>query len=219
MRTFHKTEDTGDFITAPEGTTAGTLIALAFLGNHESVWNGETRTRELVGLAWELAEPGPDGRSLSVTETLTASMHEKAKFYARIMALTGGREPPPGFALSGLLGRGAIITVTHSTKGERTYANVSAVGPLPRGMNAAHPSVAPVFFDIETPDPAAYAALPTRFKKLADTAMGATQAAAPNPAGPWAGQPAHPPAAAPASVAGWGNPPPPPPADYDDVPF
>lgn len=245
MRTFNKTEDQGDFVIAPEGTTAAVLTCLAFLGRHESTWNGETKVRELVGLSWELGEPGPDGRALAVSEILTASLHEKAKFFSRVLALCGGKEPPPGTDLAALLGRGAIVTTAHVNREGKTYCNVASVGPLPRGMAAATPSVAPVFFDIETPDMAAYSALPTRFRKLADTALNAPQAAAPNPAGPWTGggqagsppaQPAAPtgyvyppqppapparPAAAPASGLGWGNQPPPPPGpDYGpDVPF
>ena len=237
MRTFNKTEDQGDFVIAPEGTTAAVLTCLAFLGRHESTWNGETKIRELVGLSWELAEPGPDGRALAVSEILTASLHEKSKFFSRVLALCGGKEPPPGTDLAALLGRGAIVTTAHVTREGRTFCNVAAVGPLPRGMTAAAPSVATVFFDLESPDPAAYAALPTRFRKLADAAMGATQAAAPNPAGPWTGggQAARPPAppaatagygrpnpppAPPAPPAAWqGQPPAPPAADYTDIPF
>lgn len=245
MRTFTKTEDAGDYILAPEGTTAATLTCLAWLGKHESTWNGETKIRELVGLQWELGEPGPDGRALAVSEILTASLHEKSKFFSRVLALCGGKEPPPGTDLAALLGRGAIVTTAHVTREGKMFCNVAAVGPLPRGMTAAAPSVAPVFFDLESPDPAAYAALPARFRKLADTALGTTPAAAPNPAGPWTGgqatrppappaapagyayppqppapQPARP-AAAPAPGQGWGNQPPPPPGpDYGpDIPF
>ena len=246
MRTFNKTEDSGDFILAPEGTTAAVLTCLAFLGKHESTWNGETKIRELVGLQWELGEPGPDGRALAVSEILTASLHEKSKFFSRVLALCGGKEPPPGTDLAALLGRGAIVTTAHVSREGKTYCNVASVGPLPRGMAAAAPSVAPVFFDIETPDPAAYAALPARFRKLSDAAMGAPQAAAPNPAGPWTGggqavrppaapagygrpnpppQPPAPPAAwpqapqQPAPAAWQGQPPAPPVADYTDIPF
>lgn len=210
MRTFQKTEDTGDFVVAPEGTTAAVLICLAFLGRHESTWNGETKVREIVGLGWELGDPGPDGRALSVTETLTASLHEKSKFYSRVLALTGGREPPAGFDLAGLLGRGAIVTTAHVARADKTFCNVTAVGPLPRGLAAPVPSISPVFFDIETPDPAAYAAMPARFRKLADTAIGANPAAPqPAAAGPWTGAPAP----------AWGSQPPaPPPAPRQPAP-
>ena len=198
MRTFQKpSEDAGDFILAPAGVTAATLITLSYLGKHESTWQGQVRERELVGLSWELAERGPDGRGLSVTETLTASLHPKAVFYSRVLALTGGQEPPPGFNLAELLGRSAIVTIQHAVRGDRTYANVGAVGPLPRGMSAPPPTVGLTFYDIEAHDPAAYAALPARFRKLADIAM-ATGGQASAPAAPWsppAGYPPAPPAA------------------------
>ncbi|MCC7277477.1 MAG: hypothetical protein IT487_04055 [Chromatiaceae bacterium] len=230
-RTFTKTEDTNDFQIAHEGPGAAVLTVLAFLGRHERTWQGETKIQELLGLTWEQAEPGTDGRSLSVTEVQTASLHPKSKFYSRILALTGGREPPAGFQLDGLLGRGAVVTVAHVEKGDRTYANVIAVGPLPRGMAAPIPSVTPTFYDIDEHDPAAYDALPARFKKLVETAESADYRPAP-PAPP---RPAPPPAAAwqgshqAQAPAAWSPPgphaarPPAPPAggpDFDDpIPF
>jgi hypothetical protein len=238
MRTFQKTEDQGDYVLPNEGTTAAVLTCLAFLGKHESTWNGERKFRELVGLSWELGEPGPDGRALAVSEILTASLHEKSKLFSRVLALCGGKEPPQGTDLAALLGRGAIVTTAHVSRDGKTYCNVVNVGPLPRGMAAAAPSVVPVFYDLESPDPSAYSVLPTRFRKLADTAIGTTQAAAPNPAGPWTGggqaarppappagysyapqPPAAPPARqAPAPTPAWDSQSPAPPYPPDDIP-
>lgn len=169
MRTFTKSEAfDGDYILPPEGTQGAVLSCLAFLGSHESSWNGEIRMREIVGLQWELSEPGPEGKVLSVTETLTASTNEKSIFYTRLLALMGGREPPPGFDLSQLLGRGAVITITHAVKGDRTYANVTGVSPLLRGMQAPTPSVQPTFYDLLADHEKGYNQLPPRFKKMAD---------------------------------------------------
>ena len=204
MRTFRKTEDQGDFIIAPEGTTAAVLTCLAFLGRHESTWNGETKIRELAGLSWELGEPGPDGRRLAVQEVMTASMHEKAKFYARILALTGGREPAAGFGLAGLLGMGAIVTTAHVTKEGRTFCNVVNVGPMPRGMVAAAPSVPALYFDLKEYDAAAFDRLPKRFQRLAETAESYDYQAPPRPA-PTGGR-----ASAPAAPTGYPYPPAPP---------
>ncbi len=235
MRTFKKTEDTGDFQIAPEGTGVATLTVLAFLGRHEASWQGEVKIRELVGLAWELSEPGPDGRPLAVTETLTASMHEKAKFYSRILALTGGKEPSSGFDLAKLLGLGAIVTTAHVAKADRTYCNITQVGPLPRGLSAPPPSVAPTFYDIDAHDPDAYDSLPSRFKKLVETAESADYRPAPTPtpppprpaapAGAWSGtHSAQAPYAPSAPAPAWNSPPrrpapPPPSSPADNVPF
>ena len=217
MRTFQKTEDQGDFIIAPEGTQAAVLTVLAFLGKHEASWQGETKIRELVGLSWELAEPGPDGRALSVTETLTASLHEKSKLYSRVIALAGGKEPPPGFDLAGLLGRGAIVTTAHTTKADRTYCDVVQVGPLPRGLAAPVPSLAPVYFDLSEYDAATFDKLPKRFQRLAETALSEDYRPAPPP--PPAPRPAGPSAAAWPSQARRQPAPPPIASPADDVPF
>jgi hypothetical protein len=185
-RQFHKSEGDGDFILAPEGTSAAVLTVLAYLGKHQSTWQGQQRVRELVGLAWELAEPAEeDGRALSVTEVLTASLNEKAKLYSRVLALTGGREPPEGFDLEKLLGRGAIVTVVHEVRDGKTWANVSNVSALPRGMPPPVASVAPLYFDIEAPEPdwPVVDKLPARFRKLIESAG---PAAAPPPARPTA---------------------------------
>lgn len=188
MRTFHKTEDQSDYQLPPEGTGAAVLTVLAFLGKHEATWQGETKIRELVGLSWELAEPGADGRALAVTEVLTASMHEKAKFYSRVLSLTGGREPSPGFGLDGLLGRGAVVTTAYVTKADRTYCNVVQVGPLPRGLAAPVPSVAPVYFDLSEYDADTFDKLPKRFQRLAESALSEDYRPAPPPPPRPAGQ-------------------------------
>jgi hypothetical protein len=168
-RTFTKQED-GEFVLAPEGTSTAVLWCLAYLGKHESTYQGETRLRELVGLAWELAEPAEDGRHLSVTEVLTASLNERAKFFARVLALTGKREPPEGFDLERLLGRGAVVTVAHEIRDGKTWANVTQAGPLPRGMAAPPPSVALTYYDVDAPTPEALERLPSRFRKLLERA-------------------------------------------------
>ena len=181
-RQFHKTADDGDFILAPEGAHMATLTVLAYLGKHQSTWQGQSRILERVGLSWELAErDGDEGRALAVTEVLNASLHEKSKLFARVLALTGGREPPEGFDLEKLLGHGAVVTVVHEVRDGRTWANVANVGGLPRGMHLPPPSVAPIYWDIEDPDPAVYNQLPARFRKLAETALGA---AGPQPSPP-----------------------------------
>ncbi len=225
MRTFQKTEDQGDFIIAPEGTQAAVLTVLAFLGKHEATWQGETKIRELVGLSWELAEPGPDGRALSVTETLTASLHEKSKLYSRVIALAGGKEPPPGFDLAGLLARGAIVTTAHVNREGRVYCNVAAVGPLPRGLAAPVPSVPPLFFDLSEYDPALFDLLPKRFQRLAESALSEDCRAPAPPPRPAPPAPATRPGSHAAPAPAWPtNPrrqaaPPPIASPADDVPF
>ena len=223
-RQWQPSEYEGDYVLPPEGTAAAVLTVLAYLGRHESSWQGQQRIRELIGLQWELDGTAEDGRTLAVNEVMTASTNERAKLYGRVLAITGGREPAPGFDLERLLGHGAIVTVAHTTKPDgRTYADVANAGPLPRGMAAPTPSVQLTYYDVEQHDAAAYERLPARFKKLVETALGAAGPAprpSPRPAQPQPGAPTpqQPPTAPP---SGYGPPPQPEagsPID-DDIPF
>ena len=230
MRTFSKSESS-DYELAPEGTYPAVLVGWAELGNQNTPYG----TKPQIGLVWELSETGSDGRALSVTEVLTASFNERARLYQRVVALCGGREPPSGFDLTGLLGRGVILTTAHVSRGERVYCNITACGPLPKGLSAPTPSVRPLWYETSHHDEATFAALPSRFRRLIEGAetggYEGGQAARPPappaaPAGyayppqPPAPQPARP-AAAPAPGQGWVNQPPPPPGpDYGpDIPF
>ena len=222
-RYFAKSE--GNFELPTEGSHVASLTTLAFLGQHLNSFSN--KYQELVGLAWGTDETDSEGRPLIVLETMNFSMFERSKLYGRILALTGGKEPAPGLDLATLLGKSAIVTVSHSIKGDRSYANVTAASPLPRGMAGIMPR-AVVYFDLSEFDAAAYASLPKRFQRLADDALGQqvtqTQAAPPlapvatlRPAAPPApgyGRPTAPPPAYPAA------PPAPAAADLDDdMPF
>jgi hypothetical protein len=173
MRTFNKNTSIGDdYILAPAGTQPAALTCLAIVGHHDRTWQGETKRQELCVLAYELGETATDGRALSVTETLTFSLHEKAKLFARITALNGGREPSPGEPLNNLLGKGCIVTIDHTTKGERTYANITQTAPLLRGMPPPTTSVKPIYFDLADGfDAETFEALPARARKLIEAAM------------------------------------------------
>lgn len=223
-RYFSKSES-GSFEIPTEGSHVASLYCLAFLGQHVNTFSN--KLQELVGLGWQTEETDSEGRPLTVLETVTFSMYERSKLFGRIVALNGGKEPQPGLDLRALLGKSSIITVTHTAKGDRIFANVSAASPLPRGMAGLAPSGI-LYFDLEEFDAAAYSALPKRFQKLADDALGqqVTQAQAappppPRPAAPMAppapgyGRPAAPPPAYPAAP-----PPAPAAADLDDdIPF
>ena len=175
MRTFTRTPDAGpgDYIPYPAGTSIATLTGLFFVGRQPVTFQGESRIRPTVVLAWEGADRATDGRALSVLETLTDSLNEKSTFFNRILALTGGQEPPPGLALRSLLGQPAVITVRQvPSPAGRTYARVVSCGPLPRGLSAAPPSVAPLYFDLHAPaDSCPLSALPKRCQRLLETAV------------------------------------------------
>ena len=193
-RYFAKAES-GSFEIPTQGSHVASLYCLAFLGQHMNTFSN--KLQELVGLGWETEETDAEGRPLTVLETVTYSLYERSKLFARIVALNGGQEPQPGFELRSLLGRSSILTVIHVHKGEKTFANVSAASPLPRTMDG-HVPRGVIYFDLEEFDPASYAGLPKRFQRLADEAAGprapTTPPLAPGYPRPPASRPSAPPA-------------------------
>jgi len=197
-RTFNKSFDESDFELAQPGTYTAILSQMAFTGQQRTTYQGQEKIREIVRIGYELPDQaGQDGAPLAIYEELTASFNEKAKLYQRVKALNGGREPAEGTELKQLMGRAVLITISHNTKGERTYANVDMLTPLPANMPAPQ-AVAPLlYFDIEEPDKQVYLMLPPRTKKLITerirqqpgTAQAQPQpAAAPQPATPPQGE-------------------------------
>lgn len=197
MRTFTKQDsDNSDFILCPAGTMTATVTVVAFLGRHPLTWQGEERIKDMIGLQYETSETGPDGRPLSVSETMPFSTHEKSRFYSRLVALCGGREPPPGFNFTALPGMSCILTTAHVTRGDKVFCNVAAAGAIPKGLSGPVPSVPLAYYDITDPAGSCpFESLPGRFKRMAETALGEDYRPAPPPpparpaapAGAWSG--------------------------------
>lgn len=161
---------------------------------------------------------GPDNRTYYVgTRLLRISGNEKSGLYKLLTTWTG---KPPAYGRDyavtqqqdpevGCLGRPGMISVTLTQKGDKTYADVAAVMPVPQGVPV--PQVAP-FVEQLTPGnvvqqrtaPAPQAAPPAAQTPPPGWAPPATPAST---APAWGGQPpaAPAPAARPApAAAGWG---------------
>jgi hypothetical protein len=71
-----------------------------------------------------------------------------------------------GFDHASLLSRKCLVNVTHTEKGEKTYANISAATPIPKGMTADYPQHnASLYFDLEKPDAESFNRLPEWLQK------------------------------------------------------
>jgi hypothetical protein len=128
-----------------ELTPAGTFVAVCYrfidLGTQMIEYMGEQKIQRKVLLSWELAdELMADGRPFSASKQYTWSMHEKATLRKDLEAWRGKAftdddfEGPDAFNTKKLLGAPCMLTVTHSTKGDKTFANISSIGKLLRGV-------------------------------------------------------------------------------------
>lgn len=91
----------------------------------------------------ERVEITRDGQTVDlpavISRTLGLSLNEKATLRQLLQSWRGRaftQEELKAFDLVNVLSKPAFINVTHAVKGDRTYANLSTIMPLPKGMPA-----------------------------------------------------------------------------------
>lgn len=136
----------GDFSPTPQGTHLAICNMVVDLGKQPIEYQGQQSTKHQVYLRWELPHERMDWKDKDGTErngprvigkTYTLSLSEKANLRKDLEAWRGRAftaEELKGFDISKLLGVPCMVTVVHSEKGGKTYANVSGVTGVPKGM-------------------------------------------------------------------------------------
>jgi len=107
---------------------------------------------------------------MSIGRTFTASMSEKANLRKFIESWFGKKFPSDesaaDFDHSALLSKKCLVNVTHTDKGQKTYANIANATPIPKGMVADYQQHNPsLFFDLATFDQKAFDKLPEWLQK------------------------------------------------------
>ena len=179
-RVFHIVERSA-FTLAPSGAFAATLVSLAFLGEHtrtmkQADGSEESKTLEYVGLGYELTDLN-SGEVHLVVEECSLSYNPDSKLYSRIIALNGGAALKEGDSLQSLLGKSARIEIIHKLGetqqgGKRLYANINGVSVLPTGMKVQPITGEPIYYDVLTPDNAAYERLNRKHKAIIQRSNG-----------------------------------------------
>lgn len=98
-----------------------------------------------------------------ISRTLGLSLNEKATLRQLLQSWRGKAFTPEElkrFDLANVLGKPAFINVTHSVKGEKTYANLTSIMPLPKGMPAPTLEGEALVYSTDTPDAAVFDKLP-----------------------------------------------------------
>jgi hypothetical protein len=98
-----------------------------------------------------------------ISRTLGLSLNEKSTLRQLLQSWRGRAFTPEElkkFDLVNVLGKPAFVNVTHSVKGDRTYANLTSLMPLPKGMPAPVLEGEALWYSIDEPDPAVFDKLP-----------------------------------------------------------
>lgn len=84
-----------------------------------------------------------DGKKQSgpavIGRTYTASMNEKANLRHHLESWRGKQftdEEAEKFDVGAILGKPCMLTIMHTQKGDKVYANIAGIGAIPKGINA-----------------------------------------------------------------------------------
>lgn len=136
----------GDFTPAPEGTHFGVCDMVVDLGRQKTSYQGVESIKNQIYVRWQIPAERiewTDGEGVKkegpvvIGKTYTASLGEKSNLRKDLQSWRGRaftEAELKGFDISKLLSVGATISIVHNHKDGKTYANIGAIGGLPKGM-------------------------------------------------------------------------------------
>lgn len=98
-----------------------------------------------------------------ISRTVGLSLNEKSTLYALLTSWRGKQFTPDelkAFDLGKIAGKPAFINITHSVKGDRTYANLTSIMPLPKSIPAPVLEGEPLVYSTDASDPVIFDKLP-----------------------------------------------------------
>lgn len=148
---------------APEGNHNAVCVQVIDLGTQSSEQWGDKRK---VQLAFELTdEKTSDGKAMVVYRQYTFSASPKGNLMKDLKAWIG-KEATGDIDMDILLGRGAAVTVEHNETERGTFANITNIAALMKGMKPKKPTepLRSLYLD-ESFDSDAFDALPDFLKE------------------------------------------------------
>lgn len=165
------TNSGGDFTPPPAGTHIAICHRVIDLGTQVVEWQGKKKHQRKIMLSWEIPEEKmEDGRPFTVSKRYTLSSSDKSTLRHHLEAWRGKKFTdadfgPGGFDIKNVLKAPCVLGIVHQEKDGKTYANISALGKLPKGTIAPEPSNAALYFSLDEPNWEIYQALSDGLKQ------------------------------------------------------
>lgn len=150
----------GDFTPAPEGTHFAVCDMVVDLGLQNTSFKGVDSVKHQIYARWQIPAEriewtDGDGNKkegpVVIGKTYTASLSEKANLRKDLQSWRGRAftaEELKAFDVSKLLGVGAMISIVHNQADNgKTYANIGAIGGLPKGTQPIVPEGGTLLYD------------------------------------------------------------------------
>lgn len=125
----------------PEGVHNANCVQVIDLGTQTVTFKGEERQSRQVQLAFELAdEKTSEGNAFVSYRKYTYSSSPKSNLMKDLRAWLGKDKVTGDFEMDTLLGKPAMITIEHSETERGTFANITNIGGLAKGMKPKKPT-------------------------------------------------------------------------------
>lgn len=133
------------FELVPAGNHVARCYSMIEIGTEEVIYKGETKSAYKVRITWELPNerkvfnPEKGEQPFSVSKDYTLSMHEKANLRHDLSSWRGRAftdDEAKAFDITKLIGVPCLLNVIHNVSqgNGNTYANISSVTTVPKGM-------------------------------------------------------------------------------------
>ena len=122
---------------APAGTHAAVCCDVVDLGELKVEYQGKAKVQHKIKIVWQIDELRDDGAPHRVSKRYTLSLHEKAGLRKDLEGWRGrpfNEEELKGFDVEVLLAKTALLNVIHKESNGSTFANVTGIMRLPKGM-------------------------------------------------------------------------------------
>ena len=128
------------FKPAPVGVHQGICVDVVDMGILEVTYAGQTKKQHKVRLVWQIEETMEDGKPYIVQKRYTLSLNEKATLRKELESwrgrpFTDDELHNGGFDVETVIGANCLLNVMQVQKNGETYANVTAVMPVKKGMS------------------------------------------------------------------------------------
>lgn len=137
------------------GAVIGRCFMVADLGTQDTSFQGKPKKAHKILLQWELAENMQDGRPFAISSRYTLSLFDQALLRQHLESWRGKSftdEELAGFDVKNVLGHYCLLSIVHNKEGDKTYANVKGIMPVPKGMEKPAAVNSDVYFDMDTSD-------------------------------------------------------------------
>ena len=143
-----------EFRRVPEGVHRAVCVWLYDLGTQHNAHYNKGQKQVLIGWQFpdERVEYEGEDKPMMMSKTYTASLSEKAQLRKDLEAWRGRTFTPDElkkFDLKTIVGKCCQLQIVHVQRDGKTYANISSIMALPKGMPAFAPEGAVVCFDLD----------------------------------------------------------------------